>query len=111
MVCWFAGALLAAVGAEGPGAWRPALTVRLDRPDRQLERLIDRFEGSRAPHPAAALAAWKRATGGRASLGKPLEAAVAALNPAMIRELRTFDGAELVLGFDDEGRRRWFATL
>src|SRR5262245_37413601 len=49
------------------------LTVRLVRPEDQGGRLIGLFRGSRAPDPAAALAAWKHATGGRGSLGKPLE--------------------------------------
>lgn len=109
------GALVLAVfpsparAAEAP---ETALTVRLVRPQEQGERLIDLFRGARAPNPAAALAAWKHATGGRGSLGKPLEAAVAALNPAMVREFRGLDGAEFALGFaPTTGSARWRATV
>jgi hypothetical protein len=97
-----------AAGAEPP---RDALTVRLCRPDRQCERLIALFEGARAPHPAAALASWKRGGGASRSLGKPLEAAIAALNPEMARELRLLDGAELGIGLDAAGPLRWHAAL
>jgi hypothetical protein len=102
--------LYAAMGM-GAGPPREAVTIRLCRPDRQGERLIALFEGCRAPHPAAALASWKRAGGGRRALGKPLEAALAALNPEMVRELRPFDGAGAGLGFDADGLVRWHATL
>src|SRR5262249_4147516 len=55
-------ALLAAVpGLPRGGEPTEALTIRLVRPDQQLERLIGLFRGTRAPHPAAALSAWKRA--------------------------------------------------
>ena len=94
-------------GAEEPAVW---LTVRAIRPDDQADRLIALFRGARAAHPAAALAAWKRATGGRQSLGKPLEAAIAALNPEMAGELRAFDQAELRLTVDPAtGQARWQA--
>lgn len=95
------------LGAEEPAVW---LTVRVIRPDDQADRLIALFRGTRAAHPAAALAAWKHATGGRQSLGKPLEAAIAALNPAMAGELRAFDQAELRLTVDPAtGQARWQA--
>jgi hypothetical protein len=88
-----------------------ALTLRLVRPDRQCARLIALFEGSRAPHPAAALAAWKCAGRGRHSLGKPLEAALALFNPEMVREFRVLDEAELAVGFEPgDGRVRWRVT-
>jgi hypothetical protein len=91
----------------------PAISVRAVRPDRECERLLALFEGSKAPHPAAALAGWKRATGGRQSLAKPTEAAIAAFNPGMVRELRNLEGAELCIGFDRtvNGRARWHARL
>src|SRR4051794_18324423 len=78
-------AVLVAAVCLGPASIRAAeapaaLTVRAVRPDEQGTRLIDLFRGARAPHPAAALAAWKHAQGGKAGLGKPLEAAIAALN-------------------------------
>lgn len=98
----------AVAGAEPP----PALTVRLVRPDRQCERLLALFQGARAPHPAAALAAWKRATAPHGQLGKSLEAAIAAFNPEMVGELRGLDQAELVVVLDPvDGSPRWYATL
>ena len=88
-----------------------ALTIRLVHPDRQLERLIALFEGSRAPHPAAALAAWKRARRDLKGLAKGSEAAIAALNPGMVRELRGFDDAQIGLGLDpDDGHLRWYVV-
>ncbi|HEV3165478.1 MAG TPA: hypothetical protein VGZ22_15735 [Isosphaeraceae bacterium] len=92
----------------------PALTVRLVHPDLQGERLLKLFERARAPHPAAALAAWRQATRDRnpRGLGKGPEALIALFNPEMIAELRLLHGAELVLGFDPpDGRARWFATV
>src|SRR4051812_15445445 len=61
-----------AAGDERPSP-PPALTVRLAHPDRQLAHLLVLFEGAKAPHPAAALAGWKRATRDPGGLGKPLE--------------------------------------
>src|SRR5262249_20365365 len=84
--------LLARAPAPSRGADAPeAITIRLVHPDRQLELLIDLFRGARAPHPAAALAAWRRATRDPVGLGKAAEAAIAVLNPEMVRELRTLD--------------------
>src|SRR4051794_27161325 len=100
--------VLAAAGAEPP----PALTVRLIRPDQQCERVLALFQGAPAPHPAAALAAWKRATAPHGGLGKAWEAAIAAFNPETASELRLLDQAELVVAFDpDDGMSRWHATL
>jgi hypothetical protein len=77
-----------------------------------MHQVLALFRGSRAPHPAAALAAWKRAAGPGASLGKPWQAAIAAFNPEMAAELRTIDQAEMVLTFDpDGGATHWFATI
>jgi hypothetical protein len=105
---WIGAVLLFGIGAGPP----PAVTIRLVRPDRQGERLIALFQGTRAAHPAAALSAWKRARGDRSDLGKPAEAAIAALNPATVRELRTLDGAEIVLRLDPgDGRLRWRAVV
>lgn len=87
---------------------RPVVTIRADRPDRQLREVIALFQGARAPHPAAALAAWKRAGRGSNTLGKPLEALIAAINPRMIGELRTLDDAELALWIrPEDGRASW----
>jgi hypothetical protein len=70
------------------------------------------FRETRVESPAAALAAWKRRGGPRATLGKPWEAAIALLNPVMAPEFRALDRAELVLWFDgDAGIPRWYATL
>ena len=106
--------LLLGIGAGLARGAEPseAVTIRPIRPDRQLERLIALFRGARSSDPASALAAWKRATGGTRGLGKPLEAAIAALNPEMIAEFRTLDGAELGLGLDPgDGHVRWYATV
>ena len=95
--------LLIAAPAEDP---RPALSIRLVHPDRQLERLLGLFDGTRAPHPAAALSAWRRATG--SSLGKSAEALIAAFNPGMVSELRGLHDAEFRLRL---GPARWSATV
>jgi hypothetical protein len=98
-----------AAGAEAP----PAITVRLVRPDVQCDRVIALFQGSRARHPAAALAAWKRATAPQGQLGKPLEAAITVFNPQTARELKRLDQARVVFSFDPEadGALEWYATL
>ncbi len=62
------------------------LTIRLVHPEQQLERLIALFKGTRSP---PGRGAWRprqrepRLQG----LAKASEAAIAALNPGMIREL------------------------
>src|SRR5262245_31515446 len=96
-----------------PPARTDAVTVRLVRPQEQGERFLALFQGARAPHPAAALAAWKNANRGRVGLGKGTEALVAALNPAMLtREARLLDEAELHLAFDPAtGHPRWRARV
>jgi hypothetical protein len=77
-----------------------------------MERVLALFKGSRAPHPAAALAAWKRAAGPSATVGKRWEAAIAAFNPEMVAELRRMDQAELVVTFDAAGdKAHWYATI
>ncbi len=101
------GAVLAGLGAaagEEPG---PLLTVCAVRPDRQLECVLDLFQGTGVAHPAAALAAWRRATGDRVSLSKPAQAILTLFNPEMIDELKAFDGAELVVA----DRPGWFVTV
>lgn len=102
-----AGFGLAAVGGEAPG---PAVVVRPIRPDRQLEQFLGLFEGARAPHPAAALSGWRRATGRHEALSKSAQAGIALLNPAMVAELRTLDRAEFVLR-GDGGPPGWFAVV
>ena len=67
--------------------------------------MLKLFQGSRAPHPAAGLAAWKRATREPNQLGKPAEAVISFFNPEMIPEWKVLHGAEYQLGFDPrEGR-------
>ena len=70
-------------GGESPDG--PEVVFRLIHPDRQAAAIIQLFEGCRAPHPAAALAAWKRATRDPNQLGKPLEAVISFFNPEMVR--------------------------
>ncbi len=90
----------------------PAVTIRAVGPDRQAEAVIGLFRGARAAHPAAALAAWKRASREPGRLGKPLEAAIAAINPRMAGELRSLEGAEVSLWFEPEGGKlAWGITL
>jgi hypothetical protein len=93
--------------AEGP---RDAVVIHLVRPDQQCEALLNLFEGARAPHPAAALAGWKRATG--ETLGKAPEAVIALVNPQTVRELLTLDQAEVAFRLDPEtGSLRWGARI
>ena len=89
-----------------------AITIRLVGPDEQARRIIDLFRGAKVPHPAAALAAWRRASREPNRLGKPLEALIAAINPRMAEDLRTLDGAEVALWSEPEGGRlAWNAIL
>jgi hypothetical protein len=77
-------------------------------PDRQAANVLKLFEGSRAAHPAAALAAWKRATRDPAQLGKTLEAFIALVNPEMVREWQTFHDAELRMNLNpNDGTPIW----
>ena len=107
------GWILAASGvlADEPEA-KPAIRIRLSHPDQQLREVIGLFEGAKAPNPASALAAWKRASKEPNRLGKPLEALIAAINPGMIQELRSIDDAEVAIRFDPEtGGLVWGAFL
>lgn len=90
----------------------PAVRVRVESPGRALEQVLRLFEGTRASDPATALANWKRATKGREGLGKGPEAIIAAMNPSMVRELQTLDGARFVLDFaPDDGATSWSFTV
>ena len=97
-----AAALLVVIGAgadENRDRGRPdAVAARAVRPEVFAGRVLDLFRGARFPDPASALAAWKRAGAPRADLGKPLEAAIAAVNPLMAREWRSVDGATFAAG-------------
>jgi hypothetical protein len=96
-------------GSEPPG---DAMVVRLVHPDRQASRILALFEGTRAAHPAAALAAWKTATRDPGSLGKPLEAVIAFFNPEMAPEWRVLHNAKIHLNPDPTGGGvRWFAVV
>jgi hypothetical protein len=100
------------VGSARAGEPGAAVTVRLVRPDRQLDQLLKLFEGSRASSPAAALASWKQAAHGRAKLSKSTEALIALLNPEMVSELRVVDGAWGTLGFEPiDGKAAWRVTV
>ena len=86
----------------------PEIVFRLVHPDRQAATILHLFEGCRVPHPAAALAAWKRATGDPKQLGKPIEAVISFFNPEMVREWGVLHEAEFQLRLDPEdGSARW----
>jgi hypothetical protein len=111
--------LAAAIGSSAPDSalgGSPAsgdtLVIRLVHPDQQAAEVLKLFAGARVPHPAAALAAWKRATRDHNQLGKPLEAVIAMFNPEMAREWRVMHEAEfrIELGAAD-GKARWYAIV
>jgi hypothetical protein len=113
---WVMSALACAPGAQSALAGVPAecdaITVRAIHPDRQAEHLLKLFEGSRAPHPAAALAGWKRATREPQRLGKTLEALIALANPEMVREWQIFHQAELRMNFNPaSGAPSWHIVV
>jgi|GEM_PF-1061237 len=95
------------IGARGGLAeepqLEPALVVRVIHPDRQASAVIELFAGSKAAHPAAAMAAWRRATGRHDAIGKPLQAVAALFNPEMVPEWRSLHGARFALAADGEG--------
>jgi hypothetical protein len=102
---------LAAEETPNPGPTEP-LVLRLVHPDRQTAAILWLFEGTAAPHPAAALAAWKRASREPGRLGKPAEAVISFFNPEMIREWQSFHDARLQLGFGPGGKGvRWRMTV
>lgn len=84
-----------------------SVEFRAIRPDVQLERLLNLFEGTGLASPAEALAAWRQAAveTGPKPPGKGAQALIALLNPRMVRELRTLDG--LTLWIDPGGAWRW----
>jgi hypothetical protein len=97
--------------ADEPEA-KPSIRIRLSHPDKQLQEVLDLFKEAKAKNPAAALAAWKRASKEPNRLGKPLEALIAALNPKMVEELKTLDRAEVSIHFNPQtGDPEWFAIL
>ncbi len=102
--CFFILAVLAVSSgaAAGEPSAEPALVVRAIHPDRQADAVIGLFAGARAPHPAAAMAAWRRATGDHDLIGKPLQAVAAIFNPQMVLEWKSFHDGEFALGFEEE---------
>ncbi len=78
--------------AADPGP--AAVEIQAVRPDVQLERLLNLFEGTGEANPAEVLARWRRAAGehGPKPPGKGWQAILAMLNPGMIREFRDLDG-------------------
>ncbi len=101
-----------AKGASDSPPIADTLVIRLVQPDRQAAELLKLFDGARVAHPAAALAAWKRATHDSNQLGKPLEAAIALLNPEMVREWKVLRDAELCLDLGSaDGIARWYAVV
>jgi hypothetical protein len=98
--------------ADAPLPSTAPIIVRLDHPERLSASFLQLFEGSRAPHPAAALTAWTRASREPGRLGKPFEAVVAFFNPDMVSEWRVLDRAELSLALDGAtGARRWTVVI
>lgn len=97
---WLIGA--PGVLAEEPEL-KPAMSIRAIHPDRQAAAVIELFEGARAAHPAAAMAAWRRATGRHDAIGKPLQAVAALFNPEMVPEWRSLHGARFDLANRGEG--------
>src|SRR5262249_40831861 len=93
-------AALCAVARGGSPGDEETLVVRLNHPERQAAQILKLFEGSRAPHPAAALAAWKNAARQPDQLGKPLQALIAVFNPEMANEWRLMHGAELIVNWN-----------
>ncbi len=89
-----------------------AVKVQLDHPDLQLAAFLKLFEGERVGDPASALAAWRRANGNSRTPGKAIEAAIAAMNPDMIREAGLLDNGQFFLDFGPEkGEPRWFLRV
>lgn len=107
-----AASTLCGFAAEEPTAVDPpAILVRAVHPDQQARAVLRLFEGARAPNPAAAMAAWRRATADINQVGKPLQAVAAIFNPEMIDEWKAFDGVELAVGFDPkDGKPQWRVT-
>ena len=111
--------LIALIGSSANGNDRgeplsagDPLVIRLVHPDRQAAAVLKLFDGARVPHPAAALAGWKRATRDPNQLGKPLEAVIAMFNPEMALEWRVMHDAELCLDLGSvDGKARWYAIV
>ncbi len=105
--------VLAAVLCAGPTPAQapPFLTIRLVEPKVQGERLLALFNGTKAPHPAAALAGYRHAHRGISGLSKGAEAGIAALNPRMVRELGLFNNATVEFKRRPDGKLGWNALI
>ena len=104
------GLLLITTGSlvDGPGRGVvEAVRVEARRPGEQLARLLAVCESRNVPNPAEALANWRAAVGRPDVLSKAAQAAIAAMNPGMVRELSTIDDSSFGLGFDPDGTARW----
>jgi hypothetical protein len=105
-------ALLAALCIpDGEAPAGPALTIRLVKPQVQGQRFLALFEGAPMPHPAAALAAYKRALMGNTGLSKAVEGGIAALNPDMLAELATLDNTTFRFAPASGGRLAWSVVI
>lgn len=106
----------ATAGEDGDKPSPTAIAIRLNRPDAQLDRFLKLFEGARFPHPASAFAAWKRATvldrDEPRPFSKAAEALIAFLNPEMVPELKTLDGAQASARWEKgTGKPIWSVTI
>lgn len=108
---WLASLGLAASSFAGDAPVDRVFSAQAVRPDRQAEAVIGLFRGSRAESPAAAMAAWRRATGDPNGLNKAVQAVAALFNPETAREWRAFHDASLAAGVDADGRLRWSAAV
>lgn len=114
----FAGLCAAAPTGDGPSAKvlpdRADLEVAVDRPEAFCNGVLALFTAERYPSPAAAIAAWKRASGGSCPLPKAWEAGLVTINPEMAREWRCLDGGTFELrwaGGSAPGAPRWRVRL
>ena len=88
------------------------LVVKLVHPERQSAAILKLFDGTRAKHPAAALASWKGTAGPSRDLGKPVEALIALFNPEMAAEWRVMHGAQVTVNWDAaRSRPAWCAIV
>lgn len=97
----------ATAGLEAPA---PTVEFRLIHPDRQWLSLLELVRGSGFRDPAEALVRWKQSDPAR-SLGKPVEALIASLNPATAGSLRVLDGARGTVEPGRSGPPAWHVIL
>lgn len=102
---------LATIAAPIGNQYPPFLTIELAGIDRQWTRVIALMDETPFADPATALSAWKRQGGTRRTLGKPLEALIAALNPATARRLSALNGSRLSFQHMQDDTLRWWASI